>query len=139
MGATSEHFTHAELACKHCNLNNCQPTFVSVLEIFRGKTGPLVVNDAYRCPTHNREVGGAPRSQHMLGIAADVHSETLTPAELETIARTIPHIKGIGRADYQNYLHIDIRPIPAQWCYDESGKECPYYAERSSESKTPIT
>ena len=34
--------------------------------------GPIHVNSGYRCPALNRAVGGAPRSQHMKGEAADI-------------------------------------------------------------------
>lgn len=139
MGATSEHFTHKELACKHCNLNNCKQILVDALEAFRTVAGPTTINDAYRCPIHNREVNGMPNSQHVLGLAADISAAGLTPAAMEVIARSIPAIRGIGRADHQNYLHIDCRMTPAEWCYNEQGKEIPYYAERSSQSETPIT
>jgi hypothetical protein len=33
---------------------------------------PLRVNSGYRCTALNRAVGGAPRSQHMAGEAADI-------------------------------------------------------------------
>ena len=33
---------------------------------------PIIVNSGYRSPTVNRIVGGGPRSQHLLGEAADI-------------------------------------------------------------------
>jgi len=34
--------------------------------------GPLFINSGYRCPELNKEVGGVPTSQHVLGQACDV-------------------------------------------------------------------
>ncbi len=133
MGATSEHFSAAELECKHCGANECKPELLDALEIFRAIVGkPVNINSAYRCPTHNAEVGGAPNSQHVQGIAADVSVAGMSADQLEHAARQIPEIKGIGRAPHQDYLHMDVREQAAQWCYDESGKTCPYYPPTQS-------
>ena len=133
--AYSIHFSNQELACRHCGINRCTPEFVAVLEKFRagvgsargGKDTPVAVNDAYRCPVHNAEVGGVPKSEHLQGIAADVHVEGMTAVELYWVALRTPDIKGIGRADVQNYLHIDTRPKFTLWCYDAAGKVIPWF------------
>ena len=45
----------------------------NVLDPVREKLGrPIVVNSGFRCPVHNRAVGGATGSQHVKGEAADV-------------------------------------------------------------------
>jgi hypothetical protein len=43
-----------------------------LLEPARDLCGPLRVNSAYRCPGLNRAIGGALKSAHMDGLAADV-------------------------------------------------------------------
>ena len=44
-----------------------------MLDPLRERFGkPIVVNSGYRCPTHNREVGGVGTSQHLRGEAADI-------------------------------------------------------------------
>ena len=46
---------------------------VNVLDPVREKLGrSIVVNSGFRCPVHNRAVGGATGSQHVKGEAADV-------------------------------------------------------------------
>lgn len=48
---------------------------VNVLEPLRKAWGaPIVVSSGYRCPAVNKAVGGAAKSQHMLGQAADIHT-----------------------------------------------------------------
>lgn len=132
MGATSIHFSNAELACRHCGVNGCGRELLNALEAFRTAVGaPVTVDDAYRCAVHNKAIGGAENSRHPLGEAADISVPGKTAAELEAIARTIPLIRGIGRGDVQNYIHVDVRektgPEPAEWCYDEHGKEIAYF------------
>lgn len=132
MGATSEHFTNQELACHHCGHNSTVKELVDMLEAVRAAVGkPVIVNDAYRCPTHNAEVKGALKSWHLLGMAADIQVEGMSARELESIARTVPSVGGIGRDDKANYVHVDVRQRHTDgqvtcWCYD--GPEAiPYY------------
>lgn len=44
-----------------------------LLEVLRAEVGPIVVHSGYRCPALNLMTpGSSPRSQHMLGQAADI-------------------------------------------------------------------
>ena len=122
---TSEHFAADELKCRHCGVNMCRQELLTALEDLRALVGrPIHVNDAYRCPVHNAAVGGAPNSEHMLGLAADIRIEGMTPAEMYKVARQVPAFKGIGVAEHQNYIHVDVRAAEARWCYDATGKTC---------------
>lgn len=147
MGASSQHFTDAELACKGttcgpdgrgCHQNNCTVVLVASLETFRERAAKLWtakharpatvfpgvrIHDAYRCLKHNAQTtGAAADSQHPNGRAADFSVDGLTAVELEAIANTIPAFRGIGRDDLRNMIHGDTRPQPtnapiARWCY----------------------
>tara|TARA_R110000868_G_scaffold187432_4_gene429962 strand:+ start:2738 stop:3151 length:414 start_codon:yes stop_codon:yes gene_type:complete len=104
----------------------------------------LSVDSAYRCPEHNAAVGGAKQSQHMLGLALDLHIEIAQDSGgkgkrkwvpvpvgvFEQIARRSKLLGGIGRDDGRQFVHIDSRPrttaMPAQWAYKGS-KEVAYY------------
>lgn len=129
----SEHFSEKELSC-HCPLIHLggakvtQP-LLNALERFRDIVGqPVLINDAYRCPSHNKEVGGVPNSQHVLGNAADIRVKGFTAQELFEIAIQVPLIHGFGRDDFKSYLHIDVRPLPyVMWCYDKQGKQIKWY------------
>jgi len=130
MGATGAHFSEAELACPHCGRNGCTERLVEALEAFRSAVQkPVFVDSAYRCAAHNAAVGGARASQHLAGRAADIRVPGMTAAQLEAVARRIPAIRGIGRADHQGYLHVDVRPAVTlvRWCYSADGQWCGYY------------
>jgi len=130
MGAASPHFSDAELACHHCGVNECKQSLVDALEAFRAIVGKaVIVSSAYRCPQHNAEAGGADRSEHVEGLAADIRVAEMSPADMETAARRVPAIRGIGRNDHQQYIHVDVRPTLtlARWCYSPNGKWCGYY------------
>src|ERR1051325_5814172 len=120
MSATGPHFSEVELSCHHCGINACQQSLVDALEAFRTLSGkPVIVTSAYRCPQHNAEAGGAGRSEHVEGLAADIRVEGMTATQMESLARKIPAIRGIGRNDHQQYIHVDVRPTLtlARWCY----------------------
>lgn len=129
MGATSEHFSDTELQCHcGCGVNDCTQALVDALEDFRSIVGrPVIVDDAYRCPARNARDKGARYSQHLLGQAADIRVSGLTADQLESAARQVPAIHGIGRGDSQNYLHVDVRTDPSQWCYNAKGQQIAYY------------
>ena len=93
---------------------NIEALVANVLDPVRDEYGkPIYVNSGYRCEKHNKAVGGVPKSQHMLGQAADisVKSEKLkVKSELETLASIIVQQ---GRFDqliiYPTFLHVSYR------------------------------
>lgn len=126
MGATSEHFSDKELACHHCSVNECTQALVDGLEALRTTIGkPIVIDDAYRCPVHNAQVGGVPHSQHELGMAADIRVDGMTALELYGEAVKIAAFRGFGVSE-NAYIHVDVRATPAKWCYDAAGREIPW-------------
>ena len=137
MGATSPHFSDSELSCHGMastppcgcgGVNECQQELVDALEALRKVGLPIAVDDAYRCPVHNAAVGGAPNSEHMRGIAADIKITGMTAAEMYQAALNIPAFAngGIGVAEHQGYIHVDTRGVSARWCYDVKGKTIPF-------------
>jgi hypothetical protein len=59
-------------------------------------------------------VGGAARSQHMLGKAFDVRVDNVTPADLIAAAR-LEGFTSFGTYPRQGFVHIDTRDTPASW------------------------
>lgn len=82
------------------------------LEVVRGLVGkPLVVTSGYRCPAVNTQVGGAPNSYHIKGMAADLQ---LTSADQRKASLT-KWVGGYGQAS--TFCHLDTRPYKARWKY----------------------
>jgi len=73
---------------------------------------PVHVRSGYRNPAHNARVGGSPNSYHLRGMAADITVPGLPPPQLAAAAHQAG-FRGIGI--YSNFVHVDIRPSPAQW------------------------
>lgn len=109
----SEHFSVAEMACRHCGRVTVSCELMAMLEKLRRIIGqPLPIRSGYRCARHNRSVGGAARSQHVLGRAADLPRGLVLPGHaVEAGAR------GIGTAGPW-VVHVDVRTGPtARWRY----------------------
>ena len=75
-------FKEKEFACKCCGQlpplarENVKALVCEVLDPVRERLGkPIIVNSGYRCPNHNKDVGGVKNSQHLKGEAADIHCE----------------------------------------------------------------
>lgn len=66
-----------------------------LLEPIRHKLGPVIVHSGYRCPELNAHIGGAPRSDHMDGNAADFHC-LLVGADTQSLRITIREIVNAG-------------------------------------------
>lgn len=89
---------------------------LQTLRDFIGK--PITINSGYRSPEYNNKIGGASRSQHLLGKAADIRVEGVSPRELRGVIEELIKdgrlsFKGIGA--YSNFTHVDIRSKKARW------------------------
>ena len=67
------HFQRSEFRCPCCGRGAVSLALVLALEDVRTLYGgPVVIASGWRCEPHNREVGGHPRSRHLVGCAADL-------------------------------------------------------------------
>lgn len=115
----SPHFTRSEFACPHCGEVKVSAALVEALEKARARFYPrgLRIVSGYRCPDHNQAVGGAARSRHLVGDAADIEP-TMTRAQAVALGfRGIGIVRATGKV-----CHVDMRPTAAVWAYDESGR-----------------
>jgi uncharacterized protein YcbK (DUF882 family) len=128
----SDHFSKAELACKHCGVCVVDAKLLSGLETLRTLAGKaVIVHDAYRCPEHNAAVGGAPRSSHPNGQAADVHIAGLSIRQMYQLALGVPEFAAGGIGIYaEGFIHVDVRGYVARWArmkkeHDSAGRYYP--------------
>tara|TARA_R110000764_G_scaffold73003_1_gene149237 strand:- start:69 stop:464 length:396 start_codon:yes stop_codon:yes gene_type:complete len=123
----TKNFNKREFECK-CGCEMPSSVFYEIealaeeLQVIRDHfKAPIQINSAYRCPSHNKAIGGVSNSQHILGKAADIVIKGYRPDEvadelevmLEDECLFPFHLGGIGR--YNTFTHIDIRPSKARW------------------------
>jgi len=79
---------------------------------------PIKLTNAYRCKEHNKRIGGAKNSQHILGKAADIQCKKIYPSVMadlieDLIKKNYIEEGGVGR--YNTFTHYDIRGTKARW------------------------
>lgn len=114
-----ESFFAEEFDC-NCGDSHCSYTFIDLrllelLQKVRDWAGSAIhINSAYRCPRHNRGVGGAKNSLHLTGKAADIRCKSKTPKEIhDYIDKDLNHQGGLGL--YNSFVHVDVRDCKARW------------------------
>lgn len=111
----SPHFRVQEFACKDGSpIVFINSRLVDVLENIRDLAGePLYINSGYRTVSHNTAVHGAANSQHLWGMAADIHAKKTTSEQLYQMAEQTMQALGIGGGIiwYPNFIHVDVRAV----------------------------
>lgn len=80
---------------------------VTYLQQIRDWAGAsVIINSAYRTVSHNTAVGGASKSKHLLGIAADIKVSGKTPLD---VARKAGNLGVNGIIQYLTFVHVDAR------------------------------
>ena len=115
----SKYFSDTELSCKCCNQlpeGGIDENLLQVLDAIREQVGgPLILSCAYRCPSHNAEVGGVSNSQHVQGCAADILvPDGMSVDALADLAEECG-AEGIGRYYDSLFVHVDTRGYAARW------------------------
>lgn len=77
-------------------------------------SAPVNIHSAYRTKEYNKEIGGAARSQHIYGKAADIDVKGARPLDVAQFAE-VDTILGIGLYDWG--CHIDTRKSKYYWKY----------------------
>lgn len=119
--ALSANFKVSEFACHGngcCSTVMIDEKLVEYLQKIRDHFGKsITVTSGYRCPVHNKNVGGATGSRHAKGQAADISVKGVAPAEVAKYAESIG-ILGIGLYETSrdgHFVHIDTRTTKAFW------------------------
>lgn len=124
MGDLTKNFSRQEFACHCCGglpinwASEEVPPLAAALQELRDYAGaPIQVVSGYRCPEHNREVGGAKNSQHVLGKAADIRIPGKSVQEIYSLACGVEAFEegGIGVYPDQGFVHVDVRGHMARW------------------------
>ncbi len=120
----SKHFSKEEFDCNDGSempqevFDNIQKLVIQleVLRVFFN--APIKINSGYRSPDYNKSVGGASKSQHLLGNASDITVEGFTPDEVADAIEGLDRIGAInigGLGRYDSFTHLDIRVGNARW------------------------
>jgi hypothetical protein len=114
-----KYFERREFRCKcgRCNGYPVEPSWDLLLildDIREHFKAPVRINSGIRCEAHNKSVGGASKSQHLYGTAADIKVDGVPPSEVAEYAETLlPNTGGIGR--YGTFTHVDTRKTKSRW------------------------
>ena len=121
MTSLSEHFRRDEMECA-CGCGMVPtPEFMQWIEGLRKAFGsPMLITSGARCAKHNEDVGGAPDSMHVKGLAADVRVAGAAAFKLIGLAH-LWGVKGLGVKQHgpTRFVHLDIGPreTPTVWSY----------------------
>jgi zinc D-Ala-D-Ala carboxypeptidase len=115
-----KHFKLSEFNCKcGCGIGQMDEDLLTRLDAFREfLQSPLKVTSGFRCQSHNLKVGGAPKSFHLLGKAADISSTKFSgPGLYRQLQKFAPGMFG-GVGVGKNFIHVDVREDSKLFFYD---------------------
>lgn len=112
-------FKVSEFTCKcGCSTAKIDDKLVNFVQKIRTHfRKPTTINSGYRCSKHNAKIGGASKSKHVYGQAADIVVEGVSPKEVAKYAESIG-VLGIGLYNTDkdgHFVHIDTRPTKFFW------------------------
>lgn len=117
----SKNFQYKEFDCHGkgcCSTTIIDEKLVEYVQRIRDHFGkPVTITSPYRCEVHNRRVGGATKSYHMQGKAADIVVQGVPSREVAKYAESIG-ILGIGLYETSAdgyFTHIDTRTTKSFW------------------------
>lgn len=117
----SKNFQYKEFDCHGqgcCSTTIIDEKLVEYVQQIRDHFGkPVTITSPYRCEVHNRRVGGATKSYHMRGQAADIVVQGISSREVAKYAESIG-ILGIGLYETSKdgyFTHIDTRTTKSFW------------------------
>lgn len=107
----SDHFKVSEFQCKDGSSEvKVDDMLVSLLELLRTQVKkPIKIVSGYRTEAYNEKCGGAKKSYHLLGQAADIKVDGVDTTVLGLLCVEIG-FSGVGV--YDNWVHVDTRAIP---------------------------
>lgn len=91
--------------CGKCNGygNGIATTLVETLQELRNKYGKLQITSGYRCPAHNKAVGGSTNSKHTKGQAADFYLDGFNNQ-----SNRVNMVNELKKTKYYNYSYTNV-------------------------------
>lgn len=106
-GTKYPNFKKAEFKCSCGKCDGygkgIQSTLLITLQALRDKYGKLDVTSGYRCPAHNKEVGGSTNSKHMDGAAADFYLDGFNSQ-----SKRVDVVNELKETEYYNYSYTNV-------------------------------
>lgn len=116
----SKNFKSTEFDCHGfgcCNSTEISLQLIDILQEVRDHFKKSVtINSGFRCKVHNKAVGGASKSNHLKGTAADIVVSGVEPKE---VAKFLESIGVLGIGLYPWGCHVDTRTKKAFWYGDK--------------------
>lgn len=112
----NRYFKRKEFACRcGCGTSTVDAELLQVITDVREHFGaPVVITSGHRCAKHNARVGGANKSMHLTGKAADIKVTGVDSMEVRAyLCNKYPDKYGIGA--YPTFTHIDVRGNKVRW------------------------
>ena len=115
----SPHFEAKEFRCvDNSRVIVLNKALLDLLELIRNHYNkPLTISSGYRTVQYNSQLkNSSPKSQHMLGNAADIKVSGVTPLALYSwLNNSYPNSYGLGL--YDTFVHVDVREGKSRWDY----------------------
>ena len=117
MSSTYFNEDNLECGCGHCVSLDMSDDLMLKLNAARHLADtPFVILSAYRCPEHNKKVGGSPTSSHMKGLAVDIR--TTSSANRHQILSGLLAAGFTRVGVYLGFIHVDVdstKTSPVMW------------------------
>ena len=140
----STNFKSTEFDCHGktcCSITLIDEKLVEYLQNIRNHFNkPVNVSSAYRCASHNKNVGGATGSRHTKGQAADIYINGIKPAEIAKYAESIGML-GIGLYETDadgHFVHVDTRTTKSFWYGQKQEKRTTFGGTSVIEEEKPV-
>ena len=89
------------------------------LQVLRDELGAsITITSGYRSAAHNKKIGGAANSRHVVGDAADFKVQGFTPQQVAAIIEKLikdGKMEQGGLKAYASWVHYDVRGTKARW------------------------
>lgn len=119
MRYTPQYFTLDEFKCNCCHKGGITTVLLTMLDDARGYADvPFHITSAYRCPSHNKNVGGKENSAHTFGLAVDISVPNSHMRMWILFGLIMAGFTRIGIGD--TFIHADIdgtKPSEVCWLY----------------------